>query len=242
MSNDTLNLSARARNINVNTVSFRRNLYFTVVKRKRSCNIVFVLVKYCSETTQQNAVEERLIYEERTRDKMNEKRLKRLIAGIANGDKNSFATLYEETKRGVYAFVYPYCNDRYAAEDCVQDVYMKIFRYAGSYRPDGSPRAWILQIAKNTALDEARKKKRTVPLEKVPDSYAYRAEPTDSFVFDTLNRVLDEEERYIVVAHVLWDYKHKEIAAALGCPVGTATSKYKRSIEKLKKALKEESL
>lgn len=173
---------------------------------------------------------------------MNEKRLKRLIAGIASGDRSSFAALYEETKRGVYAFIYPYCNNKYDAEDCVQDVYMKIFRYASAYRPDGSPKAWILQIAKNTALDEARKKKLTVPLEKIPDPYACGAEPTDSFVFDTLNKVLDEEERYVVVAHVLWNYKHKEIAAALGCPVGTVTSKYKRSIEKLKNALKEERL
>lgn len=70
MSNDNLNLSARTRNIGVKSVAISWKFYlFTVVKQERSCNIIFVLVKYCSETTQQNAVVARLIYEKRTRDK-----------------------------------------------------------------------------------------------------------------------------------------------------------------------------
>ena len=55
-----------------------------------------------------------------------------------------------------------------------------------------------------------------------------------------MQRVLTEEEQRIVTLHVVWNYKHREIAEMLGVPTGTVTSKYKRSIEKLKNAFKEE--
>ena len=55
-----------------------------------------------------------------------------------------------------------------------------------------------------------------------------------------MERILSEDEQRIVTLHVVWDYKHREIAEILGCPTGTVTSKYKRAIEKLKKSLKEE--
>ena len=57
---------------------------------------------------------------------------------------------------------------------------------------------------------------------------------------DLITRVLTEEEQKIVTLFVLWDYKHREIAEMLDCPIGTVTSKYKRAIGKLKKYLEEE--
>lgn len=44
----------------------------------------------------------------------------------------------------------------------------------------------------------------------------------------------------MVVLHVLWGYKHREIAEWLGMPLGTVCSKYKYAIEKVKNYLKEE--
>ncbi len=167
---------------------------------------------------------------------MNDKQLARLLQGVAEGDGNSLGTLYEKTKRGVFAFVYPYFNSYADAEDCVEDVFLKITKYAYTFKPTGSARGWILQIAKNTALDQTEKRKRTVYTDKIPE----RSEPERDFtVFETLNTALAKDERYVVTAHVLWGYKHKEIAELLGCPVGTVTSKYKRAIAKLQVALKE---
>ena len=60
-------------------------------------------------------------------------------------------------------------------------------------------------------------------------------------VTDMMERVLTEEERRLIVLHVLWGYKHRELAQMLGVPTGTVTSKYKRAIEKLRRAWKEEA-
>ena len=68
---------------------------------------------------------------------------------------------------------------------------------------------------------------------KQPDLFA-RGE-----IMDIMRRCLNEDEIQIVTLHVLWGYKHREISRQLGIPLGTVTSKYKRSIEKMRKALKE---
>ena len=98
--------------------------------------------------------------------------------------------------------------------------------------------AWILQIAKNLALNEIKKKSREVPTEEI-DLGATLNEGGRYEITDLMQRVLTEEEQRIVTLHVVWNYKHREIAEMLGVPTGTVTSKYKRSIEKLKNAFKE---
>jgi RNA polymerase sigma-70 factor (ECF subfamily) len=95
-----------------------------------------------------------------------------------------------------------------------------------------------LQIAKNHALNEQKKRRATTSLDDV--ELIAKAEPiAESGVMEVMERVLTAEERRIVTLHVLWRYKHREIGKILDLPTGTVTSKYKRSIEKLQKNLKE---
>ena len=90
---------------------------------------------------------------------MNKKELDLLMRKIAVGDDNAFALLYEKTKRGIFAFVYSYLQNYADTEDAMQTVYLKIKTGISSYRTGTNGRAWILQIAKNTALDFLRKRK-----------------------------------------------------------------------------------
>ena len=176
---------------------------------------------------------------------MKKREIDSMLKRIAKGDNGAFENLYIETKRGVYAFLYSYFNNKSDCEDAMQTVYMKIKTNISQYRVGTNGLAWILQIAKNTALNEIRAKDNYLKLK----SQNSRAE-ADSFesvvlkdsLTSVMKRVLDEEEQRIVILHVIWSYKHKEIADILQCPVGTVTSKYKRSVDKLKKALKEEQL
>ena len=66
-----------------------------------------------------------------------------------------------------------------------------------------------------------------------------RDERSELGITELMKKVLTEEERRIVTLHVLWGYRHREIADILGCPVGTVTAKYNRSVHKLKRSLKE---
>lgn len=164
----------------------------------------------------------------------------KLLVRMSGGDNAAFERLYEGTKRGVFAFLYTYFHNQHDTEDAMQAVYLKIKTGIATYRAGSNARAWILQIAKNYALSELSKRKETVALEEI--TVAENARVFEGGVTETMQRVLSEEEQRIVTLHVLWKYKHREIAERMGCPTGTVTSKYKRAIEKLKAALQKEGI
>lgn len=173
---------------------------------------------------------------------MNKREIDVALRKVANGDNVAFEQLYQETKRGVFAFLYSYCNNFADCEDALQIVYLKVKQNVSQYTPGSNGLAWILQIAKNTALNQLRSKAQAEKF-----SAATTKEPCThddlelrSALFVIMRRVLDEEENRIVILHVVWQYKHREIAQLLNCPVGTVTSKYKRAVQKIKLALKEE--
>lgn len=170
---------------------------------------------------------------------MNDRQIDKLLIAISQGDDTAFETLYAKTKRGVFSFLYSFYKNYENTEDAMQSVYLRVKQNADKYRSGTNGRAWLLQIAKNYALNELGRNKRVEYTDVLPD---VPQNPSLGGVNDIMQRVLDDTEYRIVVLHVLWGYKHREIAEILDCPTGTVTSKYKRSVEKLKIALKEEEL
>ena len=169
---------------------------------------------------------------------MYEQQLDRLIVRISGGDDDALAELYEKTNRGVFAFLYSYLDNREDSEDAMQDVYLKVKLHAGSYRHGSNARAWMLQIAKNIALNELAARTRTVDAD-LSRMAARDDDDGELGITELMKKVLTEEERRIIALHVLWGYRHREIAEMTGCPVGTVTAKYNRSVKKLRRILKE---
>lgn len=171
-------------------------------------------------------------------NEMSKRSIDRLLRAISQGDSSAFEKLYMQTKNGIYAFLYSYLRNRADTEDCLHDVFLKIHRYAEKYRENTNGRAWILQIAKNTALDLIRKRKTSIH-EELHENIA-ATETQLPYLFGAMQKILQEEEQRIIILHVLWGYKHREIAQSLDLPTGTVTAKYKRAIDKLKKYIKED--
>ncbi|MDE6867611.1 MAG: RNA polymerase sigma factor [Clostridia bacterium] len=173
---------------------------------------------------------------------MKKREIDAMLRRIAKGDNNAFEKLYIETKQGVYAFLYSYFNNQTDCEDAMQTVYLKIKTSISQYTFGTNGLAWILQIAKNTALNEIRANinyQKLKSAESRAESVSFENVVLKDSLMSTMKRVLDEEEQRIIILHVIWSYKHKEIAEILNCPIGTVTSKYKRAIDKMQKTLKE---
>ena len=169
---------------------------------------------------------------------MNKRELDRLLIRISDGDDSAFEQLYLGTRKGVFSFLYSYLGSYHDSEDAMQSVYLKIKLNIHRYTPGTNASAWILQIAKNQALNDLKQRSRRacVGLDQIPEE----AVPfDDGALTDLIQRTLEEEERQIVILHVLWGKKHREIAELLQIPLGTVTSKYKRALQKLKNAMKE---
>ncbi len=170
----------------------------------------------------------------------------RLLREVRKGDNDAFAELYLGTRRGVYAFLYSYLRHTEDTEDAMQTVYLKIKQNITSYDVSRPALPWILQIAKNYALNLLKVRGRVEyglddgELERRMSDEELVQPMSDGSVMDAMHRVLSPSEERIVILYVIFGYKHREIAEEMGLPIGTVTSKYKRSLEKMRVALGEE--
>ena len=174
---------------------------------------------------------------------MNKREIDDALNKIARGDNDALGRLYAETRRGVYAFLFSYFKNKDDCEDALQTTYLKVKQNAAKYS-SGNGLAWILQIAKNVALNELRAKanREKFQSEAIKSDCAVAEPNCGGTLMDLMKKILDEDEQRIVALHAVAGYKHKEIAKFLNCPVGTVTSKYKRAADKLKSAYEEERL
>lgn len=168
-----------------------------------------------------------------------------VISCIALGDRDALAQLYEGTRHAVFGFAISILRNRSAAEDVLQDTYLKVWANAATYRAQGKPMAWILSMTRNLALMKLREKRnRDLPFEEQMDiPFTFDAEEgrLDRIVLELALNTLSEEERQIIMLHSLSGQKHREIAEILQLPLSTVLSKYRRALKKLEKLIKEES-
>jgi len=164
-----------------------------------------------------------------------------LISCIAQGGRPELERLYRKTSPAVYGYALSILKNSSAAEDVMQDTYVSIAQNSAGYRSQGKPMAWIMTITRNLAyMRLQRSEARNVPLDDYTELASEGDEYTESdrkLMIKTALEVLSAEERQIVTLHAVSGLKHREIARMLNMPLSTVLTKYKRSLEKLKKKL-----
>ena len=173
------------------------------------------------------------------------KKLEQSILKIANGEYESLKFIYDELNQAVYTLSYIILKDRYLAEDVSQEVFLKVMANATSYKKGTSPKAWVMQIARNASIDVLRKKKEIVTSFDSESGYENIVTDTKQkidfenkiIVFEALKQ-LDFEQQQIVVMHVLAGLKFKEISNILERPMGTIAWKYRTAIKNMYDLLK----
>ncbi len=165
-----------------------------------------------------------------------------IFCRIAANDMDAFETLYNLTKRSVYSYALSILKNQEDAMDVLQETFLKIRGAAHLYRPMGKPLAWIFTITRNLSMSRLRTNVRVNVLsnELLEDdlSLSYKISSDDKLVLQAALKILDQEEREIILLHAISGFKHREIAKALSLSLGTVLSKYHRGINKLRKYLK----
>jgi RNA polymerase sigma-70 factor (ECF subfamily) len=167
-----------------------------------------------------------------------------LLAEVAAGDEQALLALYGRHVRPVYALVLRMLHDESAAEEVVQDAFLRIWRRAGDYDPIRSNfRTWLLSIAHHLSVDMYRRRRsRLTPfgrgLEAVPSEsteprtldrgadpaiMAENAE-TRATVRDALSALPSVQRSAIELAYFS-GLTQNEIAATTGIPLGTIKSR-----------------
>ena len=148
--------------------------------------------------------------------------------------------LYTDHYDGVFRFAYSILRDTPAAEDVVQDTFLKAYAAYGTYFSCGKERAWLFQIAKRTAYDHLRRQRRIVLYEDEPHSESLSPSPApEAEWLDLLDRI-PPVDRDIIRLHIVAGLTHLETARVLGRTVHGVKKRYERAIQTLRKQYEEE--
>jgi RNA polymerase sigma-70 factor (ECF subfamily) len=159
---------------------------------------------------------------------------------VKEAEATSFADLYRESVRDLYAYVATMLQDRSAAEDVVAQAYERAYRKRSSFNSKrGSQRAWLFGIARNAALDELRRRKRTTALIAEPGELASSDDP-DALARRVTVRAalngLEPRDRELIALKFHGGLNNGEIAKLLGISESNAGTRLNRAVSKLREA------
>ena len=154
-----------------------------------------------------------------------------------------FEQLYRATRDDVFAYVATLLHDRSAAEDVTALAFERAFRKRRSFDPRrGSECAWVFGIARNAALDELRRMKRTAPLAIEPTSPDDELERTlRRAAVRTALAAIPARDREVIALKFHAGLDNAELAEVLGVTATNAGTRLHRALTKLREILDDQS-
>jgi RNA polymerase sigma-70 factor (ECF subfamily) len=180
-----------------------------------------------------------------------------LVRRVQRGDKGAFDALVLKYQHKVVKLVMRYVRNPAEAEDVAQEAFIKAYRALPQFRGDSAFYTWLYRIAINTAKNAVVSRDRSpidydLDLQNSDESYDMQsrlkdAETPEGLVLTdeirgTVNSAIDalpEDLRTAIVLRELEGLSYEEIAAAMGCPVGTVRSRIFRAREAIDRRLRE---
>ncbi len=171
----------------------------------------------------------------------------RLISQIRQGNTLALKVLYEKYKGQVYRTALAITRDREAAEDILQDCFIKVCIHIDKLDGSLPLSPWLYRVAVNQSYNWAGKRRRWLqPLEEVIDHLVAGPHTLPEYVIERgeLQHVVQKaiaslnfEHRVVVVLFYLNGFSLNEIAYILDCPVGTVKSRLHYARQNLRRKL-----
>jgi RNA polymerase sigma-70 factor (ECF subfamily) len=178
-----------------------------------------------------------------------------LMKRFQEGDAAAFEKLFMRYKTPIFAFLLRQCGDRETASDLSQEVFARLIRSARSFQYQSKFSTWIYTIARNAAVDNARRARHRAhaSLEDShnPDSMRLGDRlandgpgPDRSAIAERLRGELaaaidslPTEQREVFLLREYHGMPFQEIAEVVGAKVGTVKSRMRYALEALRREL-----
>lgn len=157
----------------------------------------------------------------------------RLLERARRGDMDAFGGIYARFATPCYTLAMRVLGDRTAAEDVVQDVFLKMFATIGGFRGEAPFGAWLKRLTANATIDVLRTRQRWRDedvLAEVAGSADAGPGALDAW---SLLSGLPPRARAIVVLHEVEGYTHKELADLFGQSESYSKSILARALKRL---------
>ncbi len=159
--------------------------------------------------------------------------LDRALRRLAEGDLDALSVIYDKIGRKIYLLALSVLRDPNSAQDILQEVVLKLASGGASgYTAGTNPTAFLLTMTRNLALTSLKKRSRELPTEELPDTPVYDEDEQMSAL--PVLEMLDETDRQIVLLHIEFGMKHRDIAAIVGLSVAACEKRYGRAAAKMR--------
>jgi RNA polymerase sigma-70 factor, ECF subfamily len=167
-------------------------------------------------------------------------------AGTESESWERFEVLYRSSRDDLYAYVLTLLRDRAAAEDVTAVAFERAYRRRRTFdRRRGDERGWLFGIARNAALDELRRRRRTARLVVDPedvseDELADRDEEDHAVRRAAVREALESlspRERELIALKFHAGLTNSELASVLGVSESNAGTMLHRAVQKLRRAV-----
>ena len=176
-----------------------------------------------------------------------------LIAAVARGDQAALLALYDRHGRMGYGLAYRILGEAGAAEEAVQDAYLRLWRRAATFDASrGNARSWLLTIVHHCAIDLLRRRAGAPPVvaaldemadrRSVPDAWSEVSGRIESDRVRTAVETLPGEQRRAIEMAFFDGLTHREIAERDGLPLGTVKGRLRLGLKRLSGLLAEPAL
>jgi RNA polymerase sigma-70 factor (ECF subfamily) len=173
-----------------------------------------------------------------------------LVEKLRNSDPDGLAAAYDRYGRVVYSLFLRITHDQSAAEDLVQELFLRLWNRRREFDATrGALGAWLLSIARNMAIDhlrsaQAKFQSKLRPIDQT-DTLRFSYKPGEpANVMDNVKAVqealaeLNPNHRKVLELAYFEGYSQSEIAARLEEPLGTVKSWMRAALERMRTAVK----
>ncbi|WP_374196700.1 sigma-70 family RNA polymerase sigma factor [Streptomyces sp. ISL-96] len=171
--------------------------------------------------------------------------LSEVVALVAGGDQDAFASLYDAVAGPVYGLVLKVLRDPAQSEEVAQEVMVEVWRTAARFRPEqGSVMTWVMTMAHRRAVDRVRseeaataREQRNAFRERTPDYDQVSEEVAVRLESEQVRRCLRglTELQYQAVTLAYYQgYTYREVAATLSAPLGTVKTRLRDGLIRLR--------
>lgn len=166
-----------------------------------------------------------------------------LVVALRKKDRGAFEYLYDHYSGALLGVISRIIKREEIADEVLQDVFLKIWDRIQTYDPSkGRLFTWMLNIARNQAIDKTRSKeyskaKKTGDIENYVnriDHEEYVEQKVETIGLQELLNALPEDQRFIIDQHYLKGYTQAEISEEFNLPLGTVKTRMRLALKELR--------
>ncbi len=169
---------------------------------------------------------------------------KHILSGCIAGNRNSQSDLYKLFSPKMMIVCLQYSKNLQEAEEILQDGFIRVFKFIGQFKNEGSFEGWIRKIMVNCALQKLRSQINLRPV--ISLNAEVHDDAHEENIIDNISgkemiqmvQALSQAYRIVFNLFYFEGYKHKEIAEMLGVQEGTSKSNLAQAKRILQNAIK----